>query len=194
MVSRTFATVSRPSRYWLTCCDQRTWCLVFQYIPVSFIVAVVTDISQAVGKYCINGHSVHFAHIWVRNSSPHQSTSCSLTPRLTVNNHPHHLRRHRLPAITTILQVPPHRAQRPPRRPQALRDQRHRLPSHATDLHLRHPLLHRRRETQPDTLLRRLLLRHPRDPHLRRNGALLSLQLLRLQRQALHPNFVWRGQ
>lgn len=39
--------------------------MVFQYIPVSVVVAVVTNITQAVGKYCFNGDSVHFAHIWV---------------------------------------------------------------------------------------------------------------------------------
>lgn len=52
----------------LTCWDQRTWSLVFQYIPVSFIVAIATDATQAAGKYCVNGHGVHYAHIWVRNS------------------------------------------------------------------------------------------------------------------------------
>lgn len=42
-----------------------TWIFVFQYIPVSFIIAVATDITQATGTFCINGHGVHFAHIWL---------------------------------------------------------------------------------------------------------------------------------
>ena len=44
---------------------RKTWIFVFQYILVSFLVAIATDITQAVGKYCANGSSVHFAHIWV---------------------------------------------------------------------------------------------------------------------------------
>ncbi|CAD6591395.1 MAG: hypothetical protein ASARMPRED_005372 [Alectoria sarmentosa] len=44
---------------------RRTWIFVFQYIPISFIVAVATDITQATGTYCVNGHGVHFAHIWL---------------------------------------------------------------------------------------------------------------------------------
>lgn len=44
---------------------RRTWICVFQYIPVSFGVAIATDITQAVGILCPNGDSVHFAHIWV---------------------------------------------------------------------------------------------------------------------------------
>lgn len=66
MVSCKSGTVLRPSWYRLTRYDQRTWSLVFQYIPISFIVAIATDITQAAGKYCINGNSLHFAHIWVR--------------------------------------------------------------------------------------------------------------------------------
>lgn len=34
-------------------------------MPVSFIIAVATDITQATGKYCVNGHGLHFAHIWL---------------------------------------------------------------------------------------------------------------------------------
>ena len=64
------AAVLKPGRYGLTCCDQRTWIFVFQYIPISFIVAVATDITQATGTYCVNGHGVHFAHIWVRVCPP----------------------------------------------------------------------------------------------------------------------------
>lgn len=44
---------------------RRTWIFVFQYIVVSFIVAVATDATQAAGVYCANGHGAHFAHIWV---------------------------------------------------------------------------------------------------------------------------------
>ena len=45
---------------------RKTWVFVFQYIPISFGVAVATDITQAVGVYCANGSGVKFAHIWVR--------------------------------------------------------------------------------------------------------------------------------
>lgn len=44
---------------------RRTWCFVFQYLPISFIVAIATDITQATGTYCVNANSVHFAHIWL---------------------------------------------------------------------------------------------------------------------------------
>ncbi|KAM0799395.1 organic solute transporter Ostalpha-domain-containing protein [Usnea florida] len=43
----------------------RIWIAVFQYVPISIIVAAATDIAQATGTYCVNGHSVHFAHIWL---------------------------------------------------------------------------------------------------------------------------------
>ena len=110
-----------------------------------------------------------------------------------VNNHPHHLRPYRSPPAITILQTPSHRAQRTQRRAQAPRDQRHRRSKHAAKCHLHHPLLHQRRGTQLQTLLRRHLLRHPFDPHLRRNGVLLSLQLLRLQLPTLHSRVVRLG-
>lgn len=45
--------------------QQRTWFFVFQYIPVSFLCAVATDITQAVGVYCENSSKAYFAHIWV---------------------------------------------------------------------------------------------------------------------------------
>jgi len=44
---------------------RRTWVLVFQYVVVSFVVAVATDITQAAGVYCANGQSGRSAHIWV---------------------------------------------------------------------------------------------------------------------------------
>jgi hypothetical protein len=44
---------------------RHTWIFVFQYIVISFVVAAATDITQAAGVYCANGHSSHFAHIWV---------------------------------------------------------------------------------------------------------------------------------
>ncbi|KAK4694678.1 hypothetical protein P7C71_g2947, partial [Lecanoromycetidae sp. Uapishka_2] len=44
---------------------RRTWIFVFQYIVFQFIVAVVTDATQAVGVYCANGSGLHFAHIWL---------------------------------------------------------------------------------------------------------------------------------
>lgn len=44
---------------------QWTWIWVFQYIVVAFLVAVATDITQAVGIYCPSGSGVHFAKTWV---------------------------------------------------------------------------------------------------------------------------------
>ena len=119
-------------------------------------------------------------------SSVSQFKFSRLTYLCKVDSHPHNLRHVRLPPAIAVLPPPPDRAQGTPRQAQALRDQRHRLPQHAANLPLRHPLLDRRRRAERHALLQRFLLRHPLDPHLRRNGALLNVQLLRLQRQALH--------
>ncbi|MCJ1400456.1 hypothetical protein MMC11_003661 [Xylographa trunciseda] len=39
--------------------------LVCQYIVVAIIVAVATDITEAIGVFCSNSNNAHFAHIWL---------------------------------------------------------------------------------------------------------------------------------
>jgi len=39
--------------------------LVCQYIIVTIIVAVATDVTQAIGVFCGNSNNAHFAHIWL---------------------------------------------------------------------------------------------------------------------------------
>ena len=51
---------------------KRIWIFVFQYIVVSWIVAVATDASQAAGTYCLASNSVHFAHLWVCANFPYR--------------------------------------------------------------------------------------------------------------------------
>ena len=48
---------------------------MFQYVVVATGVAIATDITQAAGKYCLNGHSLHFAHIWVTYPFPPSAPS-----------------------------------------------------------------------------------------------------------------------
>ena len=43
---------------------QRTWIFAFQYIPVSWIVAIGTDASQAAGTYCLPSSKPYFFHLW----------------------------------------------------------------------------------------------------------------------------------
>ena len=39
--------------------------MTFQYIPVAFLVAVFTDITQAAGQYCYQSNNPHHAKLWV---------------------------------------------------------------------------------------------------------------------------------
>ena len=103
----------------------------------------------------------------------------------TVDRHPSRLGRFERYLVIEILPTCPPRGPRACRRAQALRDQRHRFGEYTTKRGLHDPLLHQRRGSQLQTVLRRHLLRHPFDPHLRRNDVLLPLHLVRLQRQAL---------
>jgi hypothetical protein len=41
------------------------WYGVLQLIPMSIIIWLATIISLAVGTYCKQSNSVHFAHIWI---------------------------------------------------------------------------------------------------------------------------------
>ncbi|KAL4905595.1 hypothetical protein BDW74DRAFT_152855 [Aspergillus multicolor] len=38
---------------------------IFQYLIVAIGVAIATDITQAVGVYCLESNNAHFAHIWL---------------------------------------------------------------------------------------------------------------------------------
>jgi Organic solute transporter Ostalpha len=44
---------------------RRKWVAIFQYPVVSLIVAVVTDITEAIGDYCDISFAPHFAHLWM---------------------------------------------------------------------------------------------------------------------------------
>ena len=44
---------------------RRKWIGIFQYPVVALFVAVVTDISQATGRYCGNSYAPRFAHLWM---------------------------------------------------------------------------------------------------------------------------------
>jgi hypothetical protein len=44
---------------------RRQWMYIFQYPIVSILLALLTDITQAAGKYCFSSHQVYFASIWV---------------------------------------------------------------------------------------------------------------------------------
>jgi len=44
---------------------QVRWILVFQYPVVAFLVAILTDITQAAGVYCIFSGGIHFAKFWL---------------------------------------------------------------------------------------------------------------------------------
>ena len=58
---------------------------MFQYIPISFGVAVATDVTQAFNEYCANGNGAHFAHIWVRRPlKPLYPQSTPYKPPLTL--------------------------------------------------------------------------------------------------------------
>lgn len=44
---------------------RRMWLLIFQYPLVSFLVSVLTDITEAKEVYCLTSSSAHFAHLWL---------------------------------------------------------------------------------------------------------------------------------
>jgi len=44
---------------------QKRSMMVFQYPVVSFLLGVVTDITQAAKIYCLESNKTHFAHLWV---------------------------------------------------------------------------------------------------------------------------------
>ncbi|KAF2092690.1 hypothetical protein NA57DRAFT_82054 [Rhizodiscina lignyota] len=39
--------------------------MVVQWLPISIILWIATAISLAVGTYCVDSNSIHFAHIWI---------------------------------------------------------------------------------------------------------------------------------
>ena len=39
--------------------------MVVQYLPVTIVVAIATDGTEATGIYCRNSNGIHFAHLWV---------------------------------------------------------------------------------------------------------------------------------
>ena len=44
----------------------KTWIAVFQYPVVATLVAIATDITQAINVLCPNSNGIHFAHLWLR--------------------------------------------------------------------------------------------------------------------------------
>ncbi|KAJ5899346.1 hypothetical protein N7495_004090 [Penicillium taxi] len=44
---------------------RKTWYKVIQYPIIAFIIAIIECITQSRGVYCLGGHSVKFAHIWL---------------------------------------------------------------------------------------------------------------------------------
>ena len=42
--------------------------MTLQYVAVTLFVGVLTCITQAVERYCLNSNSIHFAHLWVSES------------------------------------------------------------------------------------------------------------------------------
>lgn len=44
---------------------KRMWYGVLQFIPTSIIIWIATAVSLAVGSYCKQSNSIHFAHIWI---------------------------------------------------------------------------------------------------------------------------------
>jgi uncharacterized membrane protein len=45
--------------------QQRIWYGVLQFIPSSIIIWIGTIVALAVGQYCRQSNSVHFAHLWI---------------------------------------------------------------------------------------------------------------------------------
>lgn len=45
--------------------QQRIWYGVLQFIPSSVIIWIGTIVALAVGQYCRQSNSVHFAHLWI---------------------------------------------------------------------------------------------------------------------------------
>ena len=97
-------------------CQQRTWLFVFQYIPVSFICAVATDITQGAGVYCENSDQAYFAHIWVSavpfNIALSRILLTTIVNRHSDNSHPLHLRGSRLHPTLRVLQTSPQAPER----------------------------------------------------------------------------------
>lgn len=44
---------------------QRIWYGVLQFIPASIIIWIGTIVALALGQYCRQSNSVHFAHLWI---------------------------------------------------------------------------------------------------------------------------------
>ncbi|RVX67899.1 hypothetical protein B0A52_08504 [Exophiala mesophila] len=44
---------------------RKQWFAVFQYLLISIGVAIATDITQAINKYCLESNSIHFAQLWL---------------------------------------------------------------------------------------------------------------------------------
>lgn len=44
---------------------QRIWFGVLQFIPTSIIIWIGTIVALAVGQYCRQSNSIHFAHLWI---------------------------------------------------------------------------------------------------------------------------------
>ncbi|EXJ71796.1 uncharacterized protein A1O5_05606 [Cladophialophora psammophila CBS 110553] len=44
---------------------RRRWVFVFQYVVVSLGIAVATNITQAINKYCLESSNIHFSHLWL---------------------------------------------------------------------------------------------------------------------------------
>ncbi|KAF1935384.1 hypothetical protein EJ02DRAFT_389272 [Clathrospora elynae] len=58
-LSRGAFNTSSPN--WL----KRTWYQVLQFIPASIIIWIATVATLAIGTYCKQSNSLHFAHIWI---------------------------------------------------------------------------------------------------------------------------------
>ncbi|OQU98388.1 hypothetical protein CLAIMM_04183 [Cladophialophora immunda] len=44
---------------------RKRWVSVFQYVVISLGIAIATDITQAINKYCLESSNIHFSHIWL---------------------------------------------------------------------------------------------------------------------------------
>lgn len=63
MVEGMFSVVSTQSA--ISKFAQGIWYGVLQFIPTSIIIWIGTIVALAVGQYCRQSNSVHFAHLWI---------------------------------------------------------------------------------------------------------------------------------
>ncbi|KAL4791935.1 organic solute transporter Ostalpha-domain-containing protein [Aspergillus venezuelensis] len=64
---KTYEPPQKPGKSGVTGIDWlgKQWLAIWQYPIVALVVAIATDITEALDVYCLESNNVHFAHIWL---------------------------------------------------------------------------------------------------------------------------------